>query len=190
MIPQNAQPQAYAWYALRSQLKREPLAAAVLHEFDGVESYCPRIRYRRKTRSGWQWITEALFPGYLFARFEMVASRRRVQSAQGVRGLVEVGGKCPKIPDALIIELQEHVADSIQPLQIEEPAVRAGEPVEITSGPFAGMLAVVKQVIPSKERVAILLDFLGRELQAELPASELVPHRTDHSVANALGHTH
>ncbi len=57
-----------AWYCLRSQPKHEHIAAAHLRLLEGVTVFCPRIRFKRATRQGLVWVTEAMFPGYLFAR--------------------------------------------------------------------------------------------------------------------------
>src|SRR5712671_2857742 len=79
------------WYCLRSQPKHEHIAAAHLRQFEGIEVFCPRVRIQRSTRRGLVWFTEALFPNYLFARFEMPAWCARVRSCPGVSGLVHFG---------------------------------------------------------------------------------------------------
>ncbi len=60
-----------AWYCVRSQNKHEHIAAAHLRMLDGVTVFCPRIRFKRTTRRGVVWVTEGMFPGYLFARFRL-----------------------------------------------------------------------------------------------------------------------
>src|SRR5215467_15412648 len=77
-----------AWYCLRAQPKHEHIAAAHLRILEGVTAFCPRIRFRRVTRQGTVWVTEAMFPGYLFARFELLEMHRQVQYAHGVSGIV------------------------------------------------------------------------------------------------------
>ncbi|MCH1497844.1 MAG: hypothetical protein L7U83_02140, partial [Akkermansiaceae bacterium] len=67
-----------AWYVLRTQLKREKLAAANLRRLDGVEVFLPRLKYQKTTRRGRVWWTEPLFPGYLLARFSLVEMGRAV----------------------------------------------------------------------------------------------------------------
>ena len=52
--------------------------------------------------------------------------------------------------------------------------LRPGDSVEIATGSFHGLLAVVTRVMPSRERVAVLLDFLGRQTEMELQANDLV----------------
>ena len=56
-----------AWYCLRTQTKREHLAAASLWEIGGIEVLSPRLRYKKVTRRGKVWWVEPLFPGQLLA---------------------------------------------------------------------------------------------------------------------------
>src|SRR5580658_9275398 len=77
-----------AWYCLRSQPKHEHIAAAHLRLLEGVTVFCPRIRFKRATRKGLVFVTEAMFPGYLFARFELAEMHRQVRYTHGVRGIV------------------------------------------------------------------------------------------------------
>jgi transcription antitermination factor NusG len=44
-----------------------------------------------------------------------------------------------------------------------------GDAVQIQSGPFEGLGAVVTRVIPGSERVRVLLELLGRQTSVELP---------------------
>ena len=94
-----------AWYVVHARPKCEHLAAALMRELPGVESYCPRIRFQRSTRRGKVWFVEALFPGYLFVRFDPELSLRAVRHAQHVIRVVEFGGRLCAVPDA-VIDLQ------------------------------------------------------------------------------------
>src|SRR5437763_14645592 len=101
-----------AWFCLRSQPKHEHIAAAHLKK-EGIEVYLPRIRFRRSTRQGPVWFTEALFPNYLFARFELASCVRKVRHARGVRGVVHFGDQWPRIPDAVIEDLRKTIASDL-----------------------------------------------------------------------------
>jgi transcription antitermination factor NusG len=54
--------------------------------------------------------------------------------------------------------------------------------VIIGSGVFEGLEAVVTRVMPGPQRVAVLLDFLGRQTTLEVPTSELVRNNFDRVV--------
>src|SRR5271163_5274401 len=95
-----------AWFCLRSQPKHEHIAAARLRRRESVEVFLPRIRFRRSTRKGPVWVTEALFPNYLFARFDWHKSLPIVHHSPGVSGVVHFGVHWPTISDEVINELR------------------------------------------------------------------------------------
>ena len=161
-----------AWFCVRSKVKQEHVAAAHLGKEAGVEVYLPRIRFRRATRRGPVWFTEALFPGYLFARFDLSASLRKVAHARGVRGVVHFGERWPIVPERIVEELRATVgADEVRVIDEE---LRPGERVQIAGGVFHGLRAVVSRVMPSRERVAVLLEFLGRQTTVEVGRATVV----------------
>lgn len=162
--PPSSQPQ---WYCLRTQSKHEHIAAAHLREDEQLEVFLPRIRFRRRTRTGPRWVTEAMFPGYLFARFTLAERLRRVQAARGVRSVVHFGTGWPTVPDLVLAELQLVMGDDV--VHVREDNLQPGDAVTVASGAFAGLEAVVVRALPARMRVAVLLEFLGRQTAVELP---------------------
>jgi transcriptional antiterminator RfaH len=162
----HAQSREPEWYCLRSQPKHEHIAAAHLRLLERVTVFCPRIRFKRTTRQGAVWVTEAMFPGYLFARFELSEMHRQVRYAHGVSDIVQFGGRYPTIEDRALAHLREQTgAAETKELNYE---LSPGDPVKVVEGAFVGLEAVVTHVVPAKERVKILVDFLGRKLEAEI----------------------
>jgi transcriptional antiterminator RfaH len=161
-----------AWFCVRTLPKHEHIAAAHLKQDADLEVYLPRIRFKRATRRGPVWFTEALFPNYLFARFDLAACIRRVCHARGVRGVVHFGNRWPIVPESVIEELRASVGtDHVHVIREE---LRPGETVQIAGGVFHGLRAVVTRVMPSRERVAVLLEFLGRQTTVELPGQAVI----------------
>ena len=160
------------WFCLKSQPKHEHIAEAHLQVNPNVEVFLPRIRFKRATRRGTAWVTEALFPGYLFARFDWHNSLRLVQHARGVHGVVHFGERWPAIPETTIRELRQVIgAGGLHTIPEE---FIPGEEVEIAEGAMRGLRAVVARVLPSRDRIAVLMDFLGRQSTIELPRHFLV----------------
>src|SRR6266702_8086274 len=95
-----------AWFCVRTQPKHEHIAAGHLKKEPDIQVFLPRIRFKRSTRRGPVWFTEALFPNYLFARFDLAACLRKLHHLQGVRGVVHFGEQWPTIPDDVIAELR------------------------------------------------------------------------------------
>lgn len=161
-----------AWRCIRTQPKREHIAAAQLGLLAEVEVFCPRIRFQRNTKRGKVWFEEALFPGYLFARFDLNAMLRAVSSAYGVRGLVRFAGGCAQVPDFVVSTLRKE-ADGL--IVIQEPVLKAGDQAVMIEGAMQGLLAIVTQVLPGGERVKILMDLMGTVVAAEVPIKALEP---------------
>jgi transcriptional antiterminator RfaH len=160
------------WFCLKSQPKHEHIAAAHLIKMEGVDVFLPRIRFQRSTRQGMAWVTEALFPSYLFARFDWHGSLREVQAARGVNSIVHFGSRWPIIEDAIIMDLKQAVGTD--ELHVIASALQPGDVVEIAVGAMRGLRAVVSRVMPSRERVALLLEFLGRQAMIEVPANFVI----------------
>lgn len=158
------------WRCIRTQPKREHIAAGQLKRLEGVEVFCPRIRFQRNTKRGKVWFEEALFPGYLFARFDLFTMLRLVSSAYGVQGLVRFSGECAQVPD-LIVEVLRKEADGV--ILIKEPALKIGDEAVMVEGALVGLRAVITQVMPGGERVKILMDLMGTAVAAEVSADAL-----------------
>src|SRR4026208_2096062 len=79
------------WFCVRSRTRQEHIAAASLKRMEGMEVVNPRIRFRRPTSRGPVWVTESMFPGYVFARFSLRQSLDVVRYSFGVAGVVHFG---------------------------------------------------------------------------------------------------
>jgi transcriptional antiterminator RfaH len=160
------------WFCLRSQPKHEHIAAAHLNKIPNVEVFLPRVRFRRATRQGMAWVTEALFPNYLFAHFNWQSDLRQVQAARGVSGVVHFGDRWPVVEERVIADLRQTFGES--EVHTITAAFQPGETVEIAEGAMRGLRAVVTRVMPSRDRVAVLLDFIGQQTMIEVPANLVV----------------
>ena len=155
-----------AWYCLQAKHKQEHIAAAHLRELKGVIVFCPRLRFRRQTRTGVAWVTEALFPGYLFANFDLGRMHRVVGYAHGVRSIVRFANRYPTIDEVTVAQLNQHVGE--RQIKVIDYEPLRGDNVKVAEGAFAGLDAVVTQILPARDRVRVLMDFLGRKVEAEL----------------------
>jgi transcriptional antiterminator RfaH len=160
------------WFCLRTQPKHEHIAAAHLREMEEVKVFLPRIRFKRATKRGTAWVTEALFPGYLFAQFDWQTSLRRVQHAKGCQGVVHFGAQWPVIHDKTIDELRQ-VVGAAELITIS-PELSPGDTVQIAEGSLRGLRAVVSRVMPARDRAAVLMDLLGQQAMIELKTSSIV----------------
>jgi transcriptional antiterminator RfaH len=171
---EEAAPGDVRWYCVRSQVKREHVAAAHLVERAGVEVFAPRLRAVHGNRNGGVTHTlEALFPGYVFARFDYARQSRHVVSTAGVRGLVSFGGTPPPVPDPVVEGLRREVAGGAS--AAASPILREGAWVRVLAGCFRFLEGRMVQLDPRSDRVRVLLDLLGGEVHVTLPAHQVIP---------------
>ncbi len=169
------------WYCVRCQTKREHIAAQHLREIEGIEVFCPRLRYRKATRRGKIWWVEPLFPGYVLARFSIAEMERAVTFCQGVRGLVRFGSGIPAVPASFVESLKNEVRsrkNASEEMFTISPTIELGDEVEVAHGPLQGMRGTVVAVPSASERVKILLEFLGQPQAVDIDLfSLLLPRR-------------
>jgi transcriptional antiterminator RfaH len=170
-VPPAAAEATNKWYCVQTRPKSEHIAAAGLARFEGVEAYCPRIRFQKVTKRGKVWFSESLFPNYIFARFAVDLHLRAVRSSQAVIRVVSFGDLLGEVPDAVIENIRAEMGGELV-RQIDIP-VEKGDEVEVARGPFAGMKGIVTRLLNGDERVQILMEILGQENQVEVSASNL-----------------
>ncbi|MGB0333981.1 MAG: transcription termination/antitermination protein NusG [Opitutales bacterium] len=169
--PETEAPQ---WFCLRTQTKREHIAAAILDRLEAVDVFCPRISQVKKTRTGKKRFVEALFPGYIFAKFHYFTHSRQVVHSQGITGMVELGDR-RVIPESVIDELKASIPVGI--LEAPDLSVVEGAEIEFVAGSLKGLNGKVLAQLPAKNRIQILLEFLGREITVEAnPDDVLLAH--------------
>ncbi len=171
-LPPHFLPNGTAWYTLRTKMKNEHIAAAHLRQYHQLETFCPRIRFHKATRRGKVLFHQAMFPGYIFSRFDFTQQSRAVAYANGVTSIVHFGEQyLPIAPDFIDFLRAEMGPEEVKTLK---PTIEAGDEVEIAEGPFRGIKAVVHHYMPAKERVRILLEVLGRLQPVDVPTEHLV----------------
>ncbi len=160
------------WFCLKAQPKREHLAAIALRRQFRIECFSPRLRFRKNTNRGPVWFVEAMFPGYLFAKFVYSKQHRAVEASHGTRGIVRFGDRLATLPESIVAGLQSTVgAEEVVTI---DSSIKIGEAVEIIEGPFRGLEVVVTCLLPAKERVRVLFDFLGRSVELEISTAKVL----------------
>lgn len=151
------------WRALTVRSRHEKVASESLRG-RGLEEFLPLYRSKRAWSDRSKVVDLPLFPGYVFCR---IADAQRVLavSSPGVTSIVGFGGK-----DA---EVAEHELDGVRrmltagvPLE-PWPYVRAGNVVEIRTGPLTGLRG---EVVREKGlwRLVVNVEMLQRSVSAEL----------------------
>ncbi len=157
------------WFCVRTKPKSEHIAARNLRHFAHLEQvFCPRIRYEKATRRGRVWFVDALFPGYFFARFDRALDLRTVNATSGVSGVLRFADLYPQVSDGAIGELRLEFPEEANSIRIISEEIAPGDEIVITEGAMKGMKTTVTRMIRGGDRVAVLLDWLGHEREAEV----------------------
>lgn len=157
-----------AWFCVRSQPKREHIAAAHLARLEAVETFNPRLRRRVVTRRGLLWLTESLFPSYLFVRFDVSRMLDPVRYTAGVSSIVHFGREgYPVVPETVINDLKREFPSEEMTLPMDD--LFPGRVVTLAEGAFYGLQGVVLRALPARQRVEVLLEMLGHSAKVEVP---------------------
>jgi transcription antitermination factor NusG len=167
-----------SWFCVRSQPRREALAARCLPTLANVEVFYPVVNYSKRTKHGLRHGRVALFPSYLFARFPVELSKQ-ITYTLGVARLLRRGPELAVVPDVVMQELFLLAPDGT--IRLDDPAFRIGEKIKIIAGAFLGWEGKVVRLAPAKKRISVLLEFLGQERSVDVPldaidALESNPH--------------
>ena len=161
------------WYCLKALPKKEHIAALSLAREMQMECFCPRIRYEKKTRRGKVHFIECLFPGYVFVHTDLRVTYRQMRSIRGIRDVVAFGDRVPRIPDGFMEALRTGL-DEEALKEVPSPVLTPGREVVIVEGPFKDLNAVISGQLDGQQRVAVLLEFLGRQMEIKIPASNVL----------------
>jgi transcriptional antiterminator RfaH len=150
------------WFTVYTKPRQERRAAANLTAW-GVETFLPRMRQSRAQQDTTPDDVTAMFPRYLFARFDVSHYAAKVRYTRGVAGIVGFGEFATPVDDSIIAMIRSRTApDGI--LQEREPM--PGELVEIVGGPLRSLVGVFERELSGRSRVLILLTAIGARAQA------------------------
>jgi transcription antitermination factor NusG len=172
------------WFALKVRARAEKTAETFLIS-RGFNVFCPVYSERRKYSDRIKTIESALFPGYLFCRFDW-SNRFPVLSAPNVEYIVGFGNGPSPVSHSEVAAIRTIVNSgaAFQP----HPFLRVGQKVRLESGPLADLegILVGKR---GNHRLVVSVDLLQRSVAAEIdsafvrPVAPSTPHLTANTAA-------
>jgi transcriptional antiterminator RfaH len=156
------------WYVIQTKPKKEKAVGRRLVDL-GLEVFLPWLKARRRIGAKFQWILAPLFPGYLFCCLDLVLSGKAARYSPGVKDFLKFGNEITEVGMDVVETLRQRCPEGI--VRIEPRTINRGELVKITEGPFSGLEAVFEQTMKGSERVAVLLEILGRQTRLVLPSA-------------------
>lgn len=158
------------WYVVSTKPHREKQAELHIKQW-GIECLLPLLKVSKVIRRTRKTVIAPLFPGYLFARFDLVRHYRAVTYATGVRKIVEFGSGPVELDPAMIDAMKERLTDGYVTPQLER--FKAGQIVHIKGGPLAGLEAVFMREMTDRNRVLLLLNTLGLHAKVTLDSDQV-----------------
>ena len=146
------------WYAVSVKPHQEKQAELHIKRF-GIECFLPLLKENKIIRRTHKTVIEPLFPGYLFARFDLDKHYRAVSYATGVRKVVEFGTGPVELDATMIDAIKERLNDGYLTLMPVRPM--HGQVVHIKGGPLGGLEAVFIRQMTDRNRALLLLNTLG-----------------------------
>ena len=158
------------WFALRVREKmrvitEERVVHFVANVFSPTTSTVKQWSDRKKV------IKTPVFPGYLFAQFEM-DKRADVLKVLGIMDVVRVGNRPAEVDPDEIAALQRAFAAEIPVEPLEQ--LMPGQRVRVTAGPMRGVegtLAVVK----SEMKLVLAVTMMNRSVAVEIDQAHVMP---------------
>lgn len=150
------------WYVIYSNPHREQQAQSHLR-LKGLQTFFPRLHVPGTCESKSRIIP--LFRNYLFVRIQLSTEYHLVIWTPGVRRVVSFGDEPIPIQDNVIQFLQRKA--DIRGIIPARCRLQRREEVEISGGPFNGLMGIIEAPPDDKGRVKILLKLLNRQVSVK-----------------------
>jgi transcriptional antiterminator RfaH len=160
------------WYVVHTQPNNERRADINLRR-QGFVTYLPLYQRIRRHARQTALVERPLFPRYLFIALDLSFDRwGAVHSTFGVSNLVSAGEEPLAIPDGVVDEIRTREGnDGFITLGLP-PGIRPGSRIRLIDGIFADAHGVLER-ISDQNRVAVLLNLLGREVRVSVQAANI-----------------
>jgi transcription antitermination factor NusG len=159
-----------AWYAVCVRARQEATVAAALTA-KGFHVLLPQYCARRRWSDRVKVLTLALFPGYVFVRFD-IRARLALLKTEGVIHIVGAGDVFLPVEPHEIGAIQQMVTTG---LDLEPwPYTAIGRQVRIEAGPLRGVEGLLAGV-ENDRRLVVSVSLLQRSVAVRLAAADVVP---------------
>ena len=150
------------WFVVYSNSHKEEQAQFHLR-LKGVETFFPRLSLPVANDSKKKIIP--LFPNYIFVRVHMPTESHLIIWTLGVKRIVSFGDD-PIPIDGDVIAFLQRQANTDGVIEARSK-LRRGQEVEISGGPFDGLMGIIQSPPDGHGRVRVLLKLLSRQVSVK-----------------------
>lgn len=169
--------QSRPWYVLTVQHGCEKDVDKLLGEV-GIDRWLPTLEVETRRRSrygggkpGKQ--KKPVWPGYMFVRsVNSATSWAALQRVDGILGVLGTAERPAPIHDDIVLKLKLKLEHDPQARDILTKAIKVGEQVRVSDGPFASFLADVKKLL-GFDHVKVEVNIFGRLVPVQLELAQL-----------------
>lgn len=163
-------PAGINWYVIRTKPKSEKRAEHYL-SLNGINTFLPWMETPRFVSERGANTLKPLFPGYLFAQFDLMVSYPLVKWGKGVNTILGFG----KYPTPVADEVISIIKTRTDEHNIVKRAynLKKNDPIRITAGPLKDLLGIFERWVSDTGRVRILLNLIGYQPSVQLHYSQV-----------------
>ena len=160
-------PSGLHWYVIRTKPRSEELAQSYL-SCHGITTFLPWMQtLANKSEKD----LNPLFPGYLFAKFDVRKSYPLVKWGKGINTILGYG----RYPTPLAEEVISIIKSRTDEKNVVKIAYQLSKNdcVRIRSGPLKDLLGMFDRWVSDSGRVRVLLNLIGYQASVDLHYSQL-----------------
>ena len=161
-----------AWYAVWLRSHYEQVVTQQLSA-KGFQTFLPQVQSWSRRSRATRAIRTPMFPGYLFVR-EALDKGRYIDllKVPGVVRVLEDGwSRLTPVPDDEIEAIQQIVSADV--MVFPHAHLRRGQHVRVLDGPLAGLEGMFVNDKPSKGRLVVSVNMLGRSIAVEMDGADV-----------------
>jgi transcriptional antiterminator RfaH len=162
-----------SWWCVVHTHPRAEAKAALNLDRQGFTCYLPRYLKRRRHARRVETVAAPLFPRYLFVALDLATQRWwPIRSTFGVADIVYSGEQPALIPCDIVQAIKGREGKHGLVSLPRKPRFAPGDTVRIIDGVFSACLGLFEGMT-DRERVAVLLDLLGRKVRVVMDEEAL-----------------
>jgi transcription antitermination factor NusG len=149
------------WYCIYTKPHCEDYVAQYLLDKWQIETFSPRLKTKKYIKGRMKEAAEALFPCYIFSRFDPVKHYHMIRRV--------IGDQCgnPYVVDNEVIgQIQSRMEEGF--INVDPSHFSEGEPIVVQEGALQGFAGVFQKELKASDRVMILLNTVAYQATVEI----------------------